>query len=533
MAADGSSPPCLLQADVCVVGAGVAGLALALRLSERNLRVLLLESGDLRHGADAQVLNDGVSEDGDYPFRASRSRGFGGTSRLWYGACIELDPCDFGRRAWLPFSGWPIAAGDVGPYYEATRPLFSIPELATAAREIEATPFHGGGLEAKVVAHSNPRDLGRRFWPRIAASSNVECRFDATVTHLHHSKDGRRLDRLVARSRAGETMSVVAEHFVLACGGIENARLLLASPGAEGRGVGNRRDTVGRYHMEHPMRACGFLPVGAKSRALVPFTDRETAGGIDVIGTFGLSREIRERHGLLDMHLRVFRFHALETRPSVIAGKAAMRRIARGGTGRMQAAARLLRSAAAPAAMRYLAWHAAGKLSRRAPFDHVRFTAFLEQEPDPENRITLDGRRDRFGVPLPRLSWRESDFMRQSHRRSLDLLARAFLDNGLGRFVHDQARTDFLSHYDQYGLHQMGSTRMSDDPRSGVVDGNCRVHGMTNLFMAGSSVFPTGGAANPTWTIAALAFRLGDHISDRRGSLAAPDRSISSEHRHE
>lgn len=514
-------PEAALTADVCIVGAGIAGIALALRLREHGLRILLLESGDLKHSAAAQDLNRGASNEPNYPFLGSRSRGFGGTSRIWYGACIELDPLDFAKRDWLPFSGWPIDAAELAPHYRATRSFFAIPDLDGAARELEATGFHGGGLEAKVVAHSDPVDLGRKYWSRLNADPNVICKLDATVTCLHLSEDRDRISRVDVNSSNGERVHVRADKVVLACGGIENARLLLHSNGEVEEGLGNRHDVVGRYHMEHPMRAVGVLPVGDKAQGLRGFTDRGMAGDVDVVGTLGLSRVLRERHGLLDLHLRVYRFHPMEATSPVVAGKEAMQR--RHGPGGLSQLSRMVRSALAPGVPRYLAWHFAGKLAPRTPFDHVRFTAFLEQEPEAENRITLSDRVDRFGVPLPHLAWRESEFMRQSHRRSLELLEETFRNKGFGRLLHGDEETAFLSAYNKHGLHHMGSTRMHDDPRFGVVDRDCRVHGIRNLYVAGSSVFPTGGAANPTWTIAALAHRLADHLIARHGASNSAD----------
>jgi choline dehydrogenase-like flavoprotein len=515
-------PAGLPRADVCIVGAGVAGIALALGLRDRGFRVLLLESGGVDHEPAAQDLNHGTSEDDGYPFVASRSRGLGGTSRLWYGACIPLDPADFEARDWLAHSGWPIGADALAPHYERTRALFGLPDLAPARRDIEGTPFHRKGLAAKVVAHSDPVDLGRKYRAELENSGSVQLRLGATVTALRLGPEGDLISHLEIAASNGERAHVQADKVVLACGGIENARLLLASGADVCGGIGNRHDLVGRYHMEHPMRAVGILPVGRRGQALRPFTDRGLAGGLDVIGTVGLSPEIRARHGLLDLHLRVFRFHPLEATAPVIRGKEGWRGLSYGTARSRFAALGQLGSALRPAVPRYLAWHALGKLFRRTPFDHVRFTAFLEQEPDPENRITLGKRRDRFGQPLPHLTWRESGFMRDSHRRSLQLLDTEFQTCGFGRLQHRDDEIAFLEGYHQYGLHHMGSTRMSDDPRQGVVDRDCRVHGIRNLFIAGSSVFPTGGAANPTWTIAALAARLADHLAAQRRPTAPP-----------
>ncbi len=502
-----------VETNVCIIGSGIAGISLALRLKDSGLRILVLESGDRCETVAAQSLNKGESNDANYPFEGSRRRMFGGTSSRWYGACIELDPMDFSRRDWLSYSGWPIASQTLAKYYAMARDVFGLPSLDEAQKQVETTPFHGNELVAKAVGHAEITDLGAAYWQVLSKAHNINVMLDSTVTELLPTDDLDRIGKIKVSRRSGERFSVTADHVVIACGGIENARLLLASNSAWPNGIGNMNDTVGRYHMEHPMRSVGLLPVGKLAQTLHLFTHRKSIGGANILGTVGLAPAVRNRERLLDMHLRAYRYNPLEAEPAIIKGKSALRNITAAEKSVRKGALRDIMQATSVSSIQYFAWHGANKLSRHAKFDHLRFTAFLEQEPDPDNRITLSASRDMFGRLLPRLTYRQSAFMKASCRRTLEILSTAFEKNGFGRLNFDESSISHLAVYDQYGLHQMGATRMSEDPRTGVVDQDCKVHGLRNLFVAGSSVFPTGGAANPSLTISALALRLADHLA--------------------
>lgn len=502
----------MTQPDICIIGAGISGLALARRLQGSGLKVLILESGDRTHGPAAQELNQGTSNAPGYPFVSGQSRGFGGTSRLWYGACIPLGAEDFRARPWLPGSGWPITRDDLAPHYEATRALFAIPATESAERLLQQTPFHGQGLCTKAVAHAGARDLGRSQWKTLSRAPNVEVRLTTTVTALRADPCSNRVTKAQVRGPGGAVSQIYARHFVLACGGIENSRLLLASNTDYPAGLGNQHDLVGRYHMEHPIRSVAVLDLRGIGQALRGFLDRGFCNGDDTLGTLCLAPELREQHGLLDMHLRAFRFHPAEMTDAVVGTKRAFLGLEQAGS--PSSIARFLAAGLARGVPRYALWHMASKLSGAVPFSHIRFAAFHEQEPEAHNRITLGPQRDRYGVPLPHLEWSESTRMQESHRRSLELFAAAFRAQGFGRLHYGAETESYLSIYDQYGFHHMGTTRMHPDPKQGVVDANSKVHGLANLYVAGGSVFPTGGAANPSWTIAALADRLGRHLED-------------------
>lgn len=506
---DGTSATC----GICIIGAGVAGLSLALRL-ERNadLDILLIESGGLQDDREFDDLSAGESNLGDYPFKETRARAFGGTTRRWTGACIPLDPVDFEPRSWLAHSGWPIRYDDLASYYEDAGEIFGLSDAGALRDRLQDTPLHGRGLAAQVVQYSTPLDLGAKYQARIGKSEKVTCWLHASARHLAVDETGQRIETIWLRTPAGTSLAVRPRAVVLAAGGLENPRLLLLSKDRCEKGLGNGNDLVGRYHMEHPIRSLAILPIGAGKESFLPYTNRIRLSRSTAQGTFGLSGALRNAEGLLDMHFRLYRYNALEDHPAVIDAKRLVAgQPVRPGRSTLSRLAQLGTSSVSIA--RYLGWHLANKTCRLAPFDHVRMTAFVEQEPDPENRVTLGTQRDRHGSLLPCLRYRESGFMTDSQQRSLERLAQLLAERGFPglRFRFEDA--GHLGLYDKYGLHQMGATRMAETPARGVVDRDCRVFGLSNLFVAGSSVFATGGAANPTLTISALALRLADHLT--------------------
>jgi choline dehydrogenase-like flavoprotein len=499
--------------DIVIVGAGVAGLSIAKGLSDGPLRVLILESGGFDGREDAADLLSGTSNRDDYPLIGSRARVFGGTSTLWSGACIPLVAADFQKRPWVPLSGWPISTEELQPYYAPAARVFGHEGWTGDAAQLAASPLNRGDLHTRPVFTSKPLNVAERQRDWLARSDRIACCLGANVTGLDVDETGRKVRGVVFHDRMGQQHDVAARAVVLATGGIEAPRLLLAVDEVAPGGLGDVRSFTGRGYMDHPLLSVGILPVGSRRKALLPCTNGWTERGVRTIGTIGLSAETRQKHGLLDLHLRSYRYSLLEDKAEIIAWKEAT-----GAAGALRGLGRVLRAhgiASLPAVMSYARWHLWNKTTIRARFDHVRFLAFAEQEPDPDNMITLGPKRDRYGLPLPHLHLTESAQFHDSVNRSCALLAGAFAANGFPGARMGTEQVGHIAHYGGHGLHHMGATRMSEDAGTGTVDRDCRVHGTANLFVAGSSVFPTGGAANPTFAISALAFRLADHLALR------------------
>ncbi|MEO0455021.1 MAG: GMC family oxidoreductase [Cyanobacteria bacterium P01_A01_bin.114] len=510
-----------LHTDVCIVGAGAAGLTLAHAFEAAPFSVLLLESGGFQVDPVIQSMADGTTEGMPYPFMTSRARCFGGSTTRWTGVCIPLDAGDFQQKSWLPHSGWPFDRSVLLPYYRRAQQIFGLSALLPPVPD--RLPFHQSPLETKTMQYSCPRDLGRKYKRQIVRSRNVTLITHANVTELIPDGDRQRVAHIDIRSN--HTFKVIPKTVILATGGIENARLLLASNTQCANGLGNSHDLVGRFFMEHYFKVIGILPVDQRRRDTLFLTNRRRLGQTLAKGTFGLNDELREQRQLLNLHTRLYRYSRLEDTATVAAAKqlqldllnnprlALTRYLAAVKASRKQQISKQQTGLSAKSILpRYVSWHYWNKFNLAARFDHVRLLACIEQEPDPNNRITLSQQRDCLGQSRAHLTLRFSDRMWASVEQSLWHIDQALQAQGFGPLQYSSERLKHLDPYNKIGLHHMGTTRMHDSPHHGVVDANCRVHDLANLYVAGSSVFPTGGAANPTFTIAALALRLADHI---------------------
>lgn len=502
-----------IDCDVCVVGSGAAGTTLALRLRDRGRSVLLLEGGGARSDPETASLYD-LDTDGLPIGAEARQRFLGGTTNAWWGGSVMLEESDFAARPWLSAPAWPIDRNELLPYYAEGCAILGIPDLT----RVGAGPFRSGhGFlvrtpELETVAlywPKRPRRFGELLAPAVREARGLQTFLFANVTAIVSGADGEVVDCVDVRTVSGRRFRVRPKTVVLACGGIENARLLLASAGGGG-GLGTGRDVVGRFFMDHPKGVVGVVHI-EPGVATLP----HAAYWTDHPGSFRLgirlSAERQTRDGLLDGYVR---FHpALAS-----AGR---------GSKAMRALYRLrLRALRSRTVMRDLALGLPGSiaLARFRVFNrgHVlsaEIQNFLEQEPRRENRVTLSDRTDRFGNPLARLEWSIGDLDRRSTRALHAAVDEEFRRRGFGH-----VESPLLSgEDDQWPIsrdasHHMGTTRMGDDPSTSAVDRDCRVHGIANLYVAGSSVFPTSGYANPTLTIVALALRLGDHLGAIGGS---------------
>lgn len=246
-------PGAELTADLCIVGAGIAGLSLAREFLDTRLQVVVVESGGAHGDGGANLLNAGeIAGRPFFSLEYGRTRGFGGTSELWAGQCTPLDRCDFAPRFWVPHSGWQIAWEDLGSYYRRANVVFALPEDTFADPARTPVPIARlGAAPDRLVPHvsvfSPRRYLGRELRDTLTGKNHVRALVNATLTRLAASENGARVDHAQVQSLHGQRATVRARTFVLACGALENARLLLASNRQESCGLGNRRDQVGRY----------------------------------------------------------------------------------------------------------------------------------------------------------------------------------------------------------------------------------------------------------------------------------------------
>ncbi len=512
MIEDGRSVPsgAILEADVCVVGAGAAGITLARRLASSSLRVVVLESGGYDLDPDIQSLYAGDADaPSPYYLDGSRLRYFGGSTNHWAGFCRPLDSTDFEARPWVPARGWPIDPASLVGYYRAAQADCEIGPFdydgESWVRRIGRDAFHtlplGDHFSTSIIQYSPPTLFGKRYGGELERASNIRVLLYSNAVNVDAE------DRLVTgvdvQAWRASQFRVEARATVLACGGVENARLLLASNAKRPRGVGNERDLVGRYFADHPILETGEIALrdGLSLELYAGWRAGETAGQ----GVVVLTPSAMAKGGLLNGGFFLFPHFTDEQSDAFQALLEIARKTRAGETpedlgSRLATILRDLDDVVGPAVRRLL------RRGRRVSSLQLRL--FSEQAPNPDSRVTLDTARDALGMPRAKLDWRLSEIDRRSFEESFALLGRAFGAAQLGRIRYDLAEARTAG-----GFHHMGTTRMSDDPAQGVVDANCRVHGLGNLYVAGSSVFPTTGCSNPTLTIVALARRLADHLA--------------------
>jgi choline dehydrogenase-like flavoprotein/nucleoside-diphosphate-sugar epimerase len=538
-AAESRSAAALQDCDVCIVGSGPAGATLAAELSGGNLRVTLLESGGFARLAEADALNEveNVGRARALDQWSVRNRIVGGSSHTWGGRCAPFDEIDFEVRDWAPHSGWPIRAESLAPYMARTTPHLGLAAgdgysdarfWAIAGREPPAhdpdpallLPFFW--QFSRDPEESYPYEY-MRFGRSLAArlGPNVTLATGATVLRIDPVEGGRAVRSVEFADPQGRTQTLNARSVILCAGGVEIPRLLLASDTMTPGGLGNGRDLVGRYLMDHLRGALGQFDDG-QATALKKRFGRYNVGDHFFRAGLRLSPEVQRRERLLNC--AVWLGEALSPDDPW----AALRRIA---GGKPQWPGDALAVVGNPG---LIASGALDYFVRREgvprKLEALELVCMTEQLPDPDSRITLSERRDRLGMRLPRIDWRIHEAETRTLVRTAELVAEEFARLGLPAVtLPDWARDGaalpptFLD-----VAHPSGATRMSDDPATGVVDANCQVHGVEGLYVTGSSVFPTVGHCNPTQTIVALAVRLADHIKARAGSVRpAPARSES------
>ncbi len=502
----------VIDADVCIIGSGPAGIALASELAAAGVGVLILESGGVQPSKEAQALARGrVSAEPMFRLEKTRIRAVGGTANHWMPLgsadvrgggmrCARLDPIDFERRPWVPYSGWPFDYQHLEPFYERAEGWLGLRPGAYAADEWfdpGAAPGIGGRIDLAILQIYDPGQL-RRDAERISASAQVTFLTNATVLAVEFGPEGRNAETALVSSGPDSRFRARARTFVLAAGGIENARLLLLSiPEASPA----RNDNTGRFFMEHPAINS---PLIALSQG-VEHQPRKRDGH-HFISAFALSESAQREEALLNASVIVQPAPAAMGTPAGLA----LSRLYHGyETGRVPAGllTHLRRVLASPldafkAGRGFLrnSWTAPGLFS---------FVIKVEQAPNPESRVVLSPKLDRLGQPMAELRWRIGEADMRTYARVEEIVEEELVARGRPGFRRVSARPQPLP---WASYHHIGTTRMGASAADSVVDADCLVHGLDNVYAAGSSVFPTSGQANPTLTIVALAIRLAEHL---------------------
>jgi choline dehydrogenase-like flavoprotein len=514
-----------IESDICIVGAGAAGIAMALELAGTARSVTLVESGDTPFRHRPQLLYRGENIGlPSFSVAKSRLRRLGGSTTRWGGQCRPLDPLDFEERDWIDHSGWPFSRAELDPFYARAHKTLSLGpyryDLEVLRNGSRADlPVDPQQIETIVYQFSRRKDFANAYGDTLERAANLTLWRNANAVEIVTNASGSKVDAIHARTFNGRRLEFSARSYVLALGGIENARLMLASNRIESSGVGNRHDLVGRFFADHPYFTMGYfepnkpefdhnrytiedyetqaLEIGGHGGFRLPdaVQRRERLNGAAVymirrpsfkIGPRYFSRPVRSANFLVD----VLRHYDLPDGHLAHHASTALRGIP-------QLADNLIRS------VRHLV----------RPDHKLSLRAVIETSPDPDSRVLLGTAKDAFGMPRVQVDWRVREDDKRGLLRLIDWLCASLSNSGAGSVVLDESRLDNGWPASMVGgKHHMGTTRMHRDPWQGIVDPDCRVHGIGNLYIAGSSVFPTVGYANPTLTIVALAIRLADHL---------------------
>lgn len=501
----------LIEGDICIIGAGAAGISMALDWDKTNQKVILLEGGGFEYDAKLQELYEGKNIGQKYlPLSAIRLHKFGGTTGLWGGFCSPFDDIDFVERKWVEHSGWPISLKDLVPFYNQAMDIldlhstdYSLDYWQKREPSYENLPFNNHIIHEKIWQFSPPTRFGKKYKDDVVNSRNIELYTYANVTNIAAIESMKEIDKLEIKNHAGKKHFVKAKYYILACGAIQNARILLTSNKQNIKGLGNENDLVGRYFMEH---------VEVKSSEIWLNSDYDMSlyllrkGTTKARAELAISNEAQEKYKILNgtVSLRPLDIarHAVTINENWKDGNPYLKKEDKSLMERIK--------------KKYLKMKE-GRIDniQRAFQLHTR----IEQAPNPNSRILLDNKKDALGMNLVNLNWQLSDIDKDSIRTIYNIIGQQVGVSDIGRIKlmeflrekDDKSWPEFTSG----GFHHMGTTRMNNDPKKGVVDSTCKLHGIDNLFVAGSSCFTTSGASNPTFTLIALSLRLSNYLKSK------------------
>jgi choline dehydrogenase-like flavoprotein len=505
--------------DLCIIGAGAAGISIAHALIGSKLNICLLESGGFQYESETQALYEGASTGtaGVDP-NGCRLRFFGGTTNHWRGYCAPLGEIDFKKRDWVENSGWPINKKDLISYYERACKICEIGSYAYF-QDLQVNSASPPELLRNKLTLDNwqfspPTRFGTKYRKDLEQAKNISIYLHSNVTRIDANQDASSIKKVTIQTLNGKSGNIHADMFVLACGGLENARLLLLSDNIEPSGLGNKHDNVGRYfnmHVEH--EAVAHI-ISRNGQALKQYFEQFQYQSQAMMTILRTADTIQQKDKILNCGFTLYRPKELETGYSQ--AKSLLVEIYDKQTFPDDMGAKIWSvlsdldglSAALYTKLAY------GKTARHIPALYLR----AETVPNSDSRVTLDKTFDTLGLRKLKVNWKLTDFDKQSMRQSVIRVAEELGRLNLGRVQLDKHFFNPEGIWPERvwgGCHHMGTTRMSDDVTEGVVNRDCRVHSLNNLYIAGSSVFPTGGFATPTLTIVALALRLADHLKHK------------------
>jgi len=508
------APESDVEADLCIVGGGPAGIAIANEFVNHPARVVLLESGSTDVREENQLLCRGTTSGNSYPpLHLCRRRVLGGSSSYWGGWSRPLDEIDFEERSWVPYSGWPFTREQLQAEYARAHALWKLGRY-----DYDAHPPGAENSEQRiktnqdsfedVVFRVNPTRFGKEYYEALVKAPNVRLMLHANVLEIEMDRDHIRARSVKVATLEGNRFTVSARNFVLAAGGLENPRILLASGGSRESGIGNENDLVGRFFADHLHVMLPGIPLNGRQPP--SFFQPKPADEGTLRGGMAVKEDALRREKLLGLAITI---HNPDNPHDVVHPT-----YSNLGYSSLQALIRPLAKGEVPDLLGYhvrlVLQHPVNAFSMsfrrmfKTPWRAFAIGVRAEQVPNPNSRVLLDRATDAFGMNKVQLEWQLTDQDLDSIRRARQMLESEWKLPGLG--AEQSPRTDEQELQITGASHHMGTTRMHRDPKLGVVDESCRIHGVRNLYVAGSSVFPTSGWAPPSLTIVALALRLAD-----------------------
>jgi choline dehydrogenase-like flavoprotein len=496
----------IIEGDICIIGAGAAGISIALDWADTPHNVILLEGGGFEYDDRVQELYNGkLTGHPYYPMKASRLHYFGGSTGHWGGMCSTFDDIDFVKRDWVENSGWPIKLDDITPFYSKAHDILDLGPYEWDVQywlkknpSFKMLPFDKDVLWSKMWHFSPPTRFGSKYKDAVVNAKNIHLYTYANVVDITATENIASIKQVTVKNYAGKEHTVKAKHFILACCSIQNARILLSCNKQVPAGLGNDNDLVGRYFMEHAEIKSGEMWLNRSNPLMLYKMVLQTKVRAELAISAKKQEELKVLNGSVSLMPLEY---SKNTIPSV----------------------KLWSHEDPRESLDSL--HEYSKLDKRNFFQRIFSTKDIFQSfglftrvecvPNPDSRVVLSGEKDELGMPRANLHWALSPIDKKTVYAINKLLGQQMGAMGLGRvkladYLTD--KDDNLPDYTSGGWHHIGTTRMSDNPKTGVVDANCKVHGIDNLHIAGASCYPTGGAVNPTLTCVAISLRLSDHL---------------------
>jgi len=533
------SPSETIETDLLIIGAGPAGITIAQKFAGTSIRVILLESGSESYNYTAQDLTRGtITGIPAEPLDASRLRLFGGTSNHWAGWCRPLEKEDFEVREDWPESGWPITLNDLNPYYKTATEICQLHshifddikywQSEPGGQNLKKIKLNDRRLLTNIFQISPPTRFGEAYHQKLKQASNIRVIFNATALELLLSPNSsinssiKTISGAKASTLDKTEFTVNARVTVTAVGGVETSRLLLLSKKVCPQGAGNENDLVGRYFMDHPwLRSISYLRFHKPGTNWPLYFDKTKIANTRIFATLSPAPELKKTN-----HIGGFRLWLQPSRVSSVGVDSARTIINDLKQGQLpdnldEHIANLYADAGTLADVAYKSLFMVRnspfgqKTDPKSPYLGSFIDLNIEQQPNPNSRLTLDTPLDSFGQRRIKLDWQLNNTDWHTATTALNTVAQEF-----GRINVGRVRVPLEGDKPNWpplitsSNHHMGGARMATDPKRGTVNAHCRVHSVSNLYIAGSAVFPTCGYANPTLTIVALSLKLADHLQE-------------------